>query len=163
MNAHAAAHGSGDPAWEGDSSWNAGAHADPSYQADHDRPDQDAVVPGDTTFRVLSHLGAYGFYVFPFFGDLIIPFVIWITKGRHDPAVERHARASLNFQITVWLMKLLCLPLTVILIGIPALVILFAIDLFLPVVAAIRASKGKEWRYPLDFELIKPHHLDRIG
>jgi len=114
----------------------------------------EAVTPGPTTWRVLSHLGAYGFYVLPVFGDLIPTFVIWMTKGREDPEVERHARAALNFQLSIWIMKLVTIPLCLILIGIPALAILMLIDFVLPLAAAIRASSGKFFEYPLAFELI---------
>ncbi|QDU69934.1 DUF4870 domain-containing protein [Engelhardtia mirabilis] len=116
----------------------------------------EAVTPGPTTWRVLSHLGAYGFYVLPILGDLIPIFVIWITKGREDPEVERHARASLNFQLSIWIMKLVTIPLCLILIGFPALAVLILIDLALPLVAAIRAGNGKFFEYPLAFELIGP-------
>ena len=116
----------------------------------------EAVVPGPTTWRVLAHLGAYGFYVLPLFGDLIPPLVIWLTKGREDPEVERHARASLNFQLSVWIMKLVTIPLIFLLIGIPALLVLVAIDFVLPLVAAVRAGGGRYFEYPVAFELIGP-------
>lgn len=116
----------------------------------------EAAVPGPTTWRVLAHLGAYGFWVLPLFGDLIPPLVIWLTKGREDPEVERHARASLNFQLSIWLMKLITIPLCLILIGLPALLVLVAVDLILPLAAAIRAGSGRYFEYPLAFEFIGP-------
>lgn len=117
----------------------------------------DAIVPGPTTWRVLSHVGAYGFYILPLFGDLIPTFLIWMTKGREDAEVERHARAALNFQLTVWIMKLVVAPLCLIMIGFPALLVLLVIDFALPLVAAVRASEGKFFEYPVAFELVRPH------
>jgi uncharacterized protein len=84
---------------------------------------------------------------------MIGPYIIMRTKGKTMPFVLEQARESLNFQVTVFLIGLLCIPLVFLLIGIPMLWILGLINLILVVIAAINVSDGKPYRYPFCLRL----------
>ena len=65
---------------------------------------------------VVSHLGG----LIPFcFLPMIIPFLIWISKGEADPFVNRQAKEALNFQISLSIYFACCWLLVFTVIGIP--------------------------------------------
>jgi uncharacterized Tic20 family protein len=58
---------------------------------------------------MLAHLlGALIGAFMPFFGGVIAPLIIFVTRRESSPFVAQHARAALNFQITVMLATIAC-------------------------------------------------------
>jgi uncharacterized Tic20 family protein len=94
-------------------------------------------------------------------GFFIGPLVIWLMKKDTMPFVADQAKEALNFAITVSLACLVLLILTVLTLGIGALltVPLFAIigitALVLVIIAAIKANEGAVYRYPFALRLVK--------
>ena len=75
-----------------------------------------ADVPKDQrTMGMLCHLLAFCGFVFPF-GGIIAPLVLWLVKKDEMPFVNDQGKEALNFQITVAIAVLICIPL------IPALI-----------------------------------------
>lgn len=68
--------------------------------------------------------------------------------------MKDQARESLNFQITVLLLALVCIPFCFVLIGFPMLFVLGIYQLVFVIVASIRAHDGVRYRYPLALRLI---------
>lgn len=70
--------------------------------------------------------------------------------------VDRHGKEALNFQITVAIAFLICIPLMFVLIGIP---LMFAVGigaLVLTIMAAVKVSNGNfEYKYPFAIRLLK--------
>lgn len=104
-------------------------------------------------------LGGPGLLFLPF-GSLALftvlgPLIIWRTKGQTMPFVAEQAKESLNFQITVFLLALLCLLLAVVLIGFVLLWILGLVNLVLVIIAAVQVSGGTPYRYPFCLRLVK--------
>lgn len=103
--------------------------------------------------------GGSGLIFFPF-GSLVLftllgPFIIWRTKGQSMPFVAEQAVESLNFQITVFLLGVLFLVLAFLLIGFLLLWILGVVNLILVIVAALKVSDGRPYRYPFCLRLVK--------
>ncbi len=98
---------------------------------------------------VLSHLSALigvGF---------VLPFIVWLVK-RHDPdPVAAHAAEALNFHLSLLLYTIVLIPLCWVLIGIPLLIVLGLTSIVLAILAAVRASDGVLYRYPLTIRLVK--------
>ena len=94
-------------------------------------------------------------------GFFIGPLVIWLLKRDTMPFVADQAKEALNFAITVSLACLALLILTLLTLGIGALLTipLFAIigitALVLVVIAAIKANEGVAYRYPFALRLVK--------
>jgi hypothetical protein len=115
-----------------------------------------AVTPlnqDDKTWGMLAHLSGLAGYLIPF-GNVIAPLVIWLAKRDTSPYVGDQAKEALNFQITVTLAFLVCIPLMFIIIGIP---LAFAVGigaLVLLIIAAIKAYDGVGYRYPLTLRLV---------
>jgi uncharacterized Tic20 family protein len=85
------------------------------------------------------------------------PLIIWLIK-KDDPNasfVTENAKESLNFQITVFILSIICIILIFVLIGILLIWALGIADLVLVIIAAVRVNEGKLYRYPFNFRLIK--------
>jgi uncharacterized Tic20 family protein len=114
-------------------------------------------------WQVLSHASAFVQVVgMP---SLVGPLVIWLIK-RDDAAVEPHARAALNFQLSLLIYfiagSILAFLFAVTVIGlvvtIPlviALLVLFILELVFALLASLAASRGELYVYPLSLDLIK--------
>ena len=100
------------------------------------------------------HLAALLGFIIPL-GNLVGPLVIWLLKRNDHPQVDRQGKEAVNFQISVaiyLIVSALLIPVVIGLLLLPA-VALFA--LVMVIVAAIKASNGEEFRYPLTIRLIK--------
>jgi uncharacterized protein len=120
----------------------------------------------DRNWAMAAHLcgllwiaGGTGLIFIPFGGLVLFtilgPLIIWRTKGQAMPFVAEQAKESLNFQITVFLLGLLFAVLTLVLIGFFLLWILGVANLILVIIAAIKVSDGKPYRYPFCLRLVK--------
>lgn len=114
-------------------------------------PVQPAPAPTNSSDKVLMIVS----HVSVFFAPFLVPFVIWLVK-RHEPdPVAAHAAEALNFHLS-WLLYSLCaMPLIALMgLGIPILVLLAVSYVVLAVIAALRASDGVLYRYPLTIRLV---------
>ena len=84
----------------------------------------------------------------------IAPLVIWIVKKDESSFLDDQGREALNFQITVFLLGIVFLVLVFVCIGVPLLIGLGIVDLILGIVAGIRASEGKRYRYPICLRIL---------
>ena len=103
----------------------------------------------ERTIAVLSHI----LTVVPYIG-ILGPLVIYLTK-KDSQFVQENAKESLNFQITVIIAAIVSCILIIVAIGILLLVVLGIANLVLVIIASIKASENKIYRYPLNLRLIK--------
>jgi uncharacterized protein len=104
----------------------------------------------DRLLGLLSHLLA----IVPGVG-ILGPLVIYLIKRGQSSFVEENAKESLNFQITMILAFIISAILMVVWIGFILLVILGVAEVVLVIIATIRASENKIYRYPFNLRLIK--------
>lgn len=115
------------------------------------------------TWRVLAHASA--FIQLLGIPSVVGPLVVWLVR-RDDPVVEPHARAALNFQLSVLIYFLVggvvavIAALTIIGILLTALIVilllaLFVLELVFALMATLAASRGELYVYPLSLDLIK--------
>lgn len=102
---------------------------------------------------MLAHLLAFSGYVVPF-GNIIGPLVIYLIKKDQSSYIRHHAAEALNFQISVTIYAIVCLVLCFIVIGIPLLIVLLIFDLVYTIIAAIKASEGTSFRYPMSIRFV---------
>ena len=120
-----------------------------------------STVPGATptqderTWGMIAHLSAFAVFVFPVGGNIIAPLIIWLTRRDTSAFVEKEAREALNFNISVALCGVVCALLTFALVGIPLAAVLFLYWLVVTIIAAIKASEGIDYRYPISLRLVK--------
>jgi len=84
----------------------------------------------------------------------ILPLIIYLVKRQDPSPVADHAKEVLNFHISLVIYALLSLPLILILIGIPILILLGLASFICAIIAAIKASEGGFYRYPLTLRFI---------
>jgi uncharacterized protein len=82
------------------------------------------------------------------------PLIIWRSKRETMPFAAAQAKESLNFQIMIWLLGLVCGVLALVLIGFLLLWILGLVNVVLVVIAAIQVHDGKAYRYPFCLRLV---------
>ncbi len=121
-------------------------------------------VSGDQqTWRVLAHASA--FIQFIGIPSVVGPLIVWLMR-REDPVVEPHARAALNFQLSLLIYfvvgTIAAVIAVVTIIGIPLavliiifLVLLLFLELLFALLATLAASKGQLYSYPMSIELVK--------
>ena len=102
----------------------------------------------EKTMALLSHLLCL-------VGWLIAPLIIYLVKKDESAFVAEHAKESLNFQITIGLAYIVGFILMIVIVGIFILALLGIVSLILVIVATLKASEGKLYKYPFNLRLIK--------
>ncbi len=108
----------------------------------------------EKTLGMLCHLLAFCGYVVPF-GNILGPLIIWLVKKDSSPFVDDQGKESLNFQITVLIAIIICIPLLFICIGGILMGGIVIAELILVIIASVNAASGTPFRYPLTFRFIK--------
>jgi len=108
----------------------------------------------DKQLIVLTHLSQLLTFITGF-GGLIVPLIIWATQKENVYQMNEQGKHIINFQISVFIYCLICIPLIFILVGIPALIVLGILSLIFPIINAIKASNGESPRYPLTISFLK--------
>jgi len=122
----------------------------------NDATQVDAVDMRDVRrWAMFCHLGALVGLLGNGVGFLIVPLIVWLIKKDDHPFIDEQGKESVNFQITMFLALFAGALLTLVLIGIPILIAAMIMMIVLPVVAAIKASNGESYRYPLTIRFIK--------
>jgi uncharacterized Tic20 family protein len=103
---------------------------------------------------LFAHLSALSGFVIPF-GSVLGPLIVWQVKKNEMPFVDDQGKEALNFQITVFLAILVCLVLTVVLIGFLLLPLVALTALVFSIIGGIKANEGVAYRYPFALRLIK--------
>lgn len=108
----------------------------------------------ERTWAAFTHLASLLGFILPF-GNLLGPVIIWLLKRNEYPLVDDQGREALNFQISITLYGLIAALLIYLIIGLVLLPVLLAFWLVMTIVAAVKASDGQRYRYPLTLRLIK--------
>jgi uncharacterized protein len=109
----------------------------------------------ERTWGMLAHLAAFVGLVLPLVGNVLGPLLVWVAKKDESAWVGEQAREALNFNITVMLAGIACALLALIFIGFLIGTALFIAWLVMTLIAAIRASEGVQYHYPISLRLIK--------
>lgn len=126
------------------------------YQAPAPQP------PNPRSTAMLAHLSALvGLLVGV---SLLGPLIVWLVKRDEDPFVDFHGKEALNFNLSVliygavggivaFVLTLVTLGLALFLI-VPVFIAFFIAWIVLVIVAAVKASSGEWYRYPLTLRLV---------
>lgn len=89
------------------------------------------------------------------FGGFIVPLILWLTQRDKVIAMDEHGKSIMNFQISMFIYALICIPLILLFgIGILGLLVLAVFYFVFPIVNAVRASNGDSPYYPLTLPII---------
>jgi uncharacterized Tic20 family protein len=120
-----------------------------------EKPAEEVLSPDTKMWAMLCHLAALALIVFPLFGNVIGPLVVWILKKEDHPFIDENGKESLNFQISMAIYFCAAALLVFIAIGILLLPALGLFWLILTVVAAVKANSGETYKYPLTIRFFK--------
>jgi uncharacterized Tic20 family protein len=115
---------------------------------DYDAPEEFDPSQDEKNIALLSH-------VLTLVAGFIAPLVIYLVKKDESEFVKIHAMESLNFQISIFIFVIACIPFVFIFIGFFMMIAIGFAYLVLIIVATIKASEGKIYRYPFTIRLIK--------
>ena len=102
----------------------------------------------ERTMAILSH-------ILTLVAGFLAPLIIYLIKKDESKYVAEHAKESLNFQITLFLGFIICAILIIVLIGIFLIWALAILALVFVIMATIKASENKIYRYPINLRIIK--------
>jgi uncharacterized protein len=106
------------------------------------------------TWSVLCHASALLGLFFHFFGHLLGPLLVWLIKRDASPEIDANGKESLNFQISMLIYDVIAGILCLVVIGIPILIALWILNTVFVIIASVKTSEGKLYRYPLTIRFL---------
>ncbi len=109
---------------------------------------EEPVVPptsDEKTMAILSH-------ILTIVIGFIAPLVIYLIKKDESAYIADQAKESLNFQITL---TLACIILAITIIGLLLIWPVLIVGWIFVIIATVRTSEGKKYRYPFNIRFIK--------
>lgn len=111
----------------------------------NDQPPTYTPTSDERTMAILSHVLCLVVWLFA-------PLIIYLVKKDESSFVAAHAKEALNFQITLTIIVVVCI---ISIIGILLLWLVGIASTILIIVATIKASENKLYRYPFNIRFIK--------
>ncbi len=111
------------------------------------------VSKDEKNLALLCHLLTFTGYIIPF-GNILGPLIIFLIKKDQSPFIRQHAVEALNFQISLTIYAIISALLIFILIGFLMIAAVAIVGIVFTIIAAISASEGKLYRYPLTIRLV---------
>ena len=111
-------------------------------------------------WAMAAHLTAIAGALFAGIGSWVGPLVIWLLKKDQDPFVAEHAKEALNVNLALLVLSAIAFAVVIVTVGIGALlvvplgIVVGIVWLVFTVQAAIQASNGRPYRYPLSIRFI---------
>jgi hypothetical protein len=102
----------------------------------------------ERTFAILTHLSAL---VIGFIG----PLIFYLLKSDGSEYMRDNARHALNFQVSLIIYMVISVILCFVLVGFLMIALFALLNLVAIIIATIKASEGKAYRYPLEIEFVK--------
>lgn len=109
---------------------------------------QAATGKDDTNMAMLCHLLAI-------FTSFVGPLIIWMIKKDESAFIDRHGREALNFQLTILIAWVASGLLAFVCIGFILMPVIWVANLVLCILAALKSSRGEEYRYPMCIRFVK--------
>ncbi len=107
------------------------------------------------TWCAFAHASALLGVFLHFPGHVIPPLIVWLAKRDESPEIDAHGKEALNFQISMLIYNAVAAVFCLVLVGFVFLAILWVLNAVLVIVAAIQASDGKFYRYPMTIRFIQ--------
>ncbi len=91
---------------------------------------------------------------------ILIPLMVFLLS--QDFFVKQQAKEALVFQIALIVFGAIFAVLSIVLIGIPFLLVLMIAALVLPIIAVVRVCKGIDYSYPITGKFVRKNLSDEI-
>ena len=103
---------------------------------------------------MVAHLSTLAGLVVPF-GSVIGPLAVWLTRRDRSAFIDDAGREAPNFGISIAIYGSVVLVATLMLVGIPLLIAGVVAWVVLASLAAVKASQGQPYRYPLTMRFVR--------
>jgi hypothetical protein len=89
------------------------------------------------------------------FGGFIVPLVLWLTQKDTIMNMDENGKSIINFQISMFLYILICIPLILFFgLGIFGIIGVAILCFVFPIINAIKVSNGEKPHYPLSIKFV---------
>jgi uncharacterized Tic20 family protein len=99
-------------------------------------------------WAILTHIG--GLFV-----PLLAPLIVYLVLRDRGPFIRQHSATALNFHLTMTIASIVGGILTIVLIGFFILAAVGILSLVLAIMAALAASRGEFYTYPLSITFVR--------
>jgi hypothetical protein len=86
---------------------------------------------------------------------VLAPLIVWLLKRGDSPEIDAHGKEALNFQISMLIYNVIAGVFCLVLIGFLLLPLLWVLNAVFVIIAAIKASDGELYRYPMTIRFIQ--------
>ena len=111
-------------------------------------------TPEARSIGLWLHLSQLANLLVPFAG-VVVPIVLWQTQKDKFPGLDAHGKMVVNFMISSVIYGIVCLVLSLVVIGILGLLALAVMGIVFPIIGAVKANNGELWEYPLTIKFLK--------
>jgi hypothetical protein len=126
-----------------------------SYPQTPPTPDNVTAVANVRTWCSFIHASALLGVVLHFPGHLLGPLILWLIKRDDAPELDAHGKEAVNFQLSMLIYNIVAAVFCLVLIGFAFLAVLWILNTIFVIIAAIQASDGKLYRYPMTIRFIQ--------
>ncbi|MEM6378683.1 MAG: DUF4870 domain-containing protein, partial [Bacteroidota bacterium] len=93
----------------------------------------------DKSLLVITHLSQL-LDVITGFGGFLVPLILWLTQRERVLAMDEHGKSIMNFQISMFIYAVICIPLIFLFgLGILGLILIAVLYFVFPIINAIKA------------------------
>lgn len=117
-------------------------------------PNPDLLGQTEDTYSSMMHSSQLAGMFVPGLG-LIAPIGLWIYGKDKSETVNRHGLHIINWMISLYILMFVVFCLCFVFVGLFIMPFLLLTSLIFPIIGAVKASNGKEWKYPLSFQFFK--------
>src|SRR3954470_7579718 len=114
-----------------------------------------SAVANVRTWCAFCHASALLGVIFHFPGHVLGPLIVWLAKRGDSPEIDAHGKEALNFQISMLIYNVVAAVFCLVLIGFLFLAVLWVLNAIFVIIAAIQASEGKFYRYPMTIRFLQ--------
>jgi uncharacterized Tic20 family protein len=114
-----------------------------------------AAIANVRTWCAFIHASALLGVFLHFPGHLLPPLILWLIKRNESPELDTHGKEAVNFQISMLIYNAVAAVFCLVLVGFVALAVLWLLNAIFVIIAAIQASDGKFYRYPMTIRFIQ--------
>ncbi len=107
------------------------------------------------TWTAFCHASALLGVFLHFPGHVLAPLLVWLMKRDESPEIDAHGKEALNFQISMLIYNAVAAVFCLVLIGFVILPFLWVLNAVFVIIAAVQASDGKLYRYPMTIRFIQ--------
>jgi len=114
-----------------------------------------STIANQRTWAAFIHASALLGVFIHFPGHLLGPLILWLVKRDDSPELDAHGKEAVNFQISMLIYSAIAAVFCLVLVGFVFLAILWILNAIFVIIAAIQASDGKFYRYPMTIRFIQ--------